>query len=57
MPLFVGSWIPNEVVQLVTRFVRHLSQDIPWTDIQQLLVLIDQVNPCHAVQRHVTEAL
>ena len=57
MLLFVGSWIPHEVVQLVTRFVCHLSQDIPWTDIQQLLVLIDQVNPCHAIQRHVTEAL
>lgn len=45
--------MPREVVQLVTRFVRHLSCDIPWIDIQQLLVLIDQVI-CSLVFLHIS---
>lgn len=38
-----GCWAPSNVVELVTRFARRLSQDVPWSDIETLLVLINQV--------------
>lgn len=38
-----GAWAPSDVVELVTRFARRLSQDVPWADIEELLVLINQV--------------
>ena len=39
-----GAWAPSDVVELVTRFARRLSQDVPWPDIEALLVLINQVS-------------
>jgi len=40
---YVGSWVPSEVVEVVTRFARRLNKEVAWGDIQQLLVLIHQV--------------
>ncbi len=40
---FAGSWVPSEVVEVVTRFARRLNKEVGWGDIQQLLVLINQV--------------
>ncbi|KAL0050637.1 hypothetical protein WJX82_003901 [Trebouxia sp. C0006] len=38
-----GSWVPSEVVEVVTRFARRLNKEVGWGDIQQLLVLIHQM--------------
>ena len=38
-----GAWAPSFVVELVTRFARRLSQDVAWSQIEELLVLINQV--------------
>lgn len=40
---YTGAWAPSVVVELVTRFARRMSQDMAWSEIQQLLVLINQV--------------
>jgi hypothetical protein len=40
---YAGSWLPSEVVEVVTRFARRLNKEVAWGDIQQLLVLINQV--------------
>ena len=42
---YAGSWVPSEVVEVVTRFARRLNKEVAWGDIQQLLVLIHQVQP------------
>ncbi|KAL0019871.1 hypothetical protein WJX79_005655 [Trebouxia sp. C0005] len=38
-----GSWVPSQVVEVVTRFARRLNKEVAWGDIQQLLVLINQM--------------
>ena len=38
-----GAWAPSEVVEVVTRFARRLNQDVAWSEIEQLLVLVNQV--------------
>ena len=40
---YAGSWVPSQVVEVVTRFARRLNKEVAWGDIQQLLVLIHQV--------------
>ncbi|DBB01389.1 TPA: hypothetical protein ACH3X1_000057 [Trebouxia sp. C0004] len=38
-----GSWVPSQVVEVVTRFARRLNKEVAWSDIEQLLVLINQM--------------
>lgn len=40
---YTGGWAPSDVVELVTRFARRLSHNVPWSDVETLLVLINQV--------------